>query len=553
MTPVSDIAAACVRAERHRHARAASPGGRAAALRGRAWLAFAGLVLGVFALLAPVPARAASIETLLMPGKVTQAHAKYESECSLCHDRANRERQAALCADCHKEVAADLAARTGFHGKMANAASSQCKSCHGDHQGRDADIVKLDKPGFDHRNTDFQLEGAHRGLACESCHATGKPFRKAPSGCADCHKDDDVHAGQMGAKCTTCHTTLTWTGGKYDHDKAAFKLTGAHDKVECNACHLGGKYKGTPQRCAACHLPDDVHQGSRGDKCAECHTTETWKSAKFDHGKETGFALLGRHSGLDCGACHKQADFKDKLPRTCVGCHKADDAHALRFGEDCKTCHGNDAWKPGPYDHLAKHQFALEGAHADLDCHACHTADVKKQKLGKDCAACHRASDPHGGALGLACDSCHGVQKWKQDIRFDHDLTDWPLMGMHSIVSCGQCHASRAFKGAPKDCIDCHRQNDVHKGGLGKDCAACHTTNGWKSWDFDHARQTGFALSGAHAKAKCVDCHRQPAGLVKLAGDCASCHRKDDIHLGQYGTQCQRCHTTLTFKGARIQ
>ena len=178
---------------------------------------------------------------------------------------------------------------------------------------------------------------------------------------------------------------------------------------------------------------------------------------------------------------------------------------------------------------------------------------MKKQKLGKDCAACHRASDPHGGALGLACDSCHGVQKWKQDIRFDHDLTDWPLMGMHSIVSCGQCHASRAFKGAPKDCLGCHAQDDVHKGGLGKDCAACHTTNGWKSWDFDHARQTGFALSGAHAKAKCVDCHRQPAGLVKLAGDCASCHRKDDIHLGQYGTQCQRCHTTLTFKGARIQ
>jgi hypothetical protein len=38
VTPVSDIAAACVRAERHRHARAASPGGRAAALRARAWL-----------------------------------------------------------------------------------------------------------------------------------------------------------------------------------------------------------------------------------------------------------------------------------------------------------------------------------------------------------------------------------------------------------------------------------------------------------------------------------------------------------------------------------
>ena len=45
---------------------------------------------------------------------------------------------------------------------------------------------------------------------------------------------------------------------------------------------------------------------------------------------------------------------------------------------------------------------------------------------------CH-AGDITG--LARACDSCHGVQKWQQDIRFDHDLTDWPLLGMHSIVA----------------------------------------------------------------------------------------------------------------------
>jgi hypothetical protein len=25
------------------------------------------------------------------------------------------------------------------------------------------------------------------------------------------------------------------------------------------------------------------------------------------------------------------------------------------------------------------------------------------------------------------------------------------------------------------------------------------------------------------------------------------------VHLGQYGRQCQRCHTTISFKGARLQ
>jgi hypothetical protein len=40
---------------------------------------------------------------------------------------------------------------------------------------------------------------------------------------------------------------------------------------------------------------------------------------------------------------------------------------------------------------------------------------------------------------------------------------------------------------------------------------------------------------------------------VKLAGDCASCHARDDVHLGQFGRQCQRCHGSVTFKGARMQ
>jgi cytochrome c2 len=44
-------------------------------------------------LLVGVQARAAGIETLLMPGKVIAGHAKFEQECAKCHDRANRDRQ----------------------------------------------------------------------------------------------------------------------------------------------------------------------------------------------------------------------------------------------------------------------------------------------------------------------------------------------------------------------------------------------------------------------------------------------------------------------------
>ena len=45
-------------------------------------------------------ARAVNPETLLMPGKLSNAHAKYEEDCSDCHDRTDRSRQTPLCLAC---------------------------------------------------------------------------------------------------------------------------------------------------------------------------------------------------------------------------------------------------------------------------------------------------------------------------------------------------------------------------------------------------------------------------------------------------------------------
>ena len=508
-------------------------------------------LLSVAALWAAPHAYGAELETLLMPGKLITAHAKLEQDCTACHDRADRGRQTELCLTCHKEVAGDVRAKAGFHGRLANVSTGQCRACHSDHLGRDADIVKLDAVLFDHRATDFSLEGAHRALSCVSCHQS-KPYRAATSQCGDCHRKDDVHQRQLGEKCGTCHGSATWAGGRLDHDKTAFPLRDAHRELSCDSCHIGGKYSGISNRCVTCHMPDDVHLGSRGDKCADCHTTVEWKTAKFDHARETGFALAGTHARVTCAGCHTSGKLEDALPRDCVGCHRADDAHALRFGDKCSTCHSEEAWEPARFDH-ATTKFALEGAHADIDCHACHTAVSTTQKLPFDCASCHRGDDVHGGKLTAGCDSCHGLVAWKKDIHFDHDLTEFPLLGMHVLGDCAQCHTSKAFKGAEHECASCHTADDVHKGNLGRDCAACHSPNGWSVWEFDHGKQTDFPLTGAHSRLNCADCHRRPASEVKLPKDCGSCHRKDDIHLGQFSNQCQRCHTTLTFKGARIQ
>jgi hypothetical protein len=512
------------------------------------------MTLALLATLLPAShaVRAGSLEKLLMPGEVSKAHADLEEQCASCHDRSDRTRQTSLCLACHKDIAADVKARGGFHGRLPNISTGECKACHSEHLGRDANIVRLVASSFDHGGTDFKLEGAHVALGCEACHAAGKPYRAAPGTCGECHRRDDVHQGGLGANCASCHATVSWRNARFDHGKTRFPLRAAHQQVSCAACHIAGKFRGTPLRCSDCHTPDDVHAGSRGNDCAQCHVESGWKNSRFDHARETGFALEGAHAALDCAGCHRSGKFEDELPRKCVGCHRSADAHATRFGDDCGSCHRSEAWKPANFDHTARAQFALSGVHAKLDCHACHTARVGAPKLPTDCASCHRGDDVHAGALA-ACDSCHSAESWRQDVQFDHDLTDFPLLGMHVLVGCGQCHASRSFAGAPGDCIACHRSSDRHQGSLGKDCAACHSPNGWKLWEFDHDKQTHFPLTGRHASLTCGECHRKPGGTMKLPSDCASCHRDDDLHLGQFGTQCQRCHTTITFQGARIQ
>lgn len=495
----------------------------------------------------------ANVETLLMPGKLSQAHAKYEEDCTHCHDKSDRSRQTTLCLDCHKDIRTDIRSRHGFHGHMSNAQGTACRACHTEHKGRTADIVHFTPGGFDHDLTSFSLKGAHVGIACTSCHKKSEPYRKAKPDCAACHTDQDVHKATLGSDCASCHQPLAWSDTRFDHDRTAFPLHDAHARISCNSCHFGPRFKGTPKRCVECHAPDDVHRGDRGEDCGKCHTQADWKSAKFDHAKETGFALNGAHSDISCTACHATGNYKDRIPKDCNGCHRARDAHAGRFGPDCAACHAEVHWKPVEYDHLKSAHSALVGAHARLGCHDCHTAEAKTQKLGRTCADCHRAQDPHGGDLGTTCDQCHGSVTWRGHVTFDHDLTHFPLLGQHVVVSCPQCHVSLGFKGASRLCIDCHRGEDVHKGGLGEQCQSCHSPNGWKLWEFDHAKETRFALTGAHRRLNCSDCHREPPRKVKLATDCAACHARDDVHVGEFGRQCQRCHTTSSFAAAKIR
>lgn len=496
-------------------------------------------------------AGAAPIESLLMPGDVITGHAKYEKECKKCHRPFSKATQAELCTDCHKKVGEDVKGKKGFHGKNADAGTWECKRCHTDHKGRDFDIIRMDRELFDHGETDFRLEGKHALTECTKCHVKDKLYREAPGICYDCHKDDGPHKGRLGKKCEKCHDAKSWKATDFDHAKTDFPLKGAHKKTSCNKCHPGELYKDIATDCYSCHKLSDVHGGRYGSKCKDCHSPEKWTKTVFDHDK-TKFKLKWKHESVGCDKCHADKGFKKKVPSDCFSCHKNNDEHKGRYGKKCEECHSERSWTKTAFDH-GKTKFKLKAKHEKVECKKCHITPVHEKKTPVKCIGCHGYDDVHKGQEGKLCDKCHSENGWRVKVSFDHDLRDFPLIGLHAIAPCEECHVTAAYKDASAECLKCHKSEDEHKAALGAECGACHNPNGWKLWRFDHDSDTDFKLDGKHEGLKCSACHTQPVKKeVKLSSSCYGCHREEDAHRGRFGMSCDRCHDTESFFDVNI-
>lgn len=508
---------------------------------------FAALVCALS--LGSAPAEAQNvIEKLVAPGDLSLAHEESDATCQSCHASFDKSAQNALCLACHKETAADIRDRKGFHGKAPGLKDAQCKSCHTEHEGAAFDIAAFDRASFDHGLTDYPLAGGHAEVECAECHKAGEKFRKAPSRCIDCHTDDDPHKGELGPQCQSCHSVADWKTVKFDHSKTRFPLFGKHQDATCGACHADQVFRGLPSECIDCHRKDDAHKGAFGADCASCHGADNWTKIEFDHGARTRFSLDGKHASLACASCHTKSLKEPKLQTSCVSCHKKDDSHKGRNGPQCANCHDAFSWTAARFDHNTKTKFPLRGAHKNVRCESCHLQPVTTALPGRACIDCHREDDPHKGGEGEDCAACHNEASWTASVRFDHDLSAFPLLGGHRKAKCEDCHQDKEFAATPTACASCHREDDVHAGGLGAGCGDCHNPNGWAFWEFDHDAQTEFALTGAHKGLKCAACHRAPAGdEVNQSSQCIACHRADDKHRGRYGAACERCHTTASF------
>ena len=506
----------------------------------------------------------------------------------------------AKCEDCHtsKYATAPVAALSKRKsGTPWIGLETSCNSCHKSddiHEGAlkgGCDQCHTAKdwapaPKFDHDDARYRLTGKHADAKCDACHKSSRLALKlsntgekialyrplAYAKCNDCHADP--HKGRLKGSCSSCHETTNWDAidrRDFNHAATRYPLTGKHARVACASCH--GKNNETPTpafaTCAGCHA--DVHRGEAGrDRdCAACHRVAAFTPAAFsvaDHAR-TAYPLQGKHTSTSCSACHTTAPataatrafVRLKMPATtCADCHE--DAHAGQAAVrsavgGCTNCHTVEGFKPSTITVAAhaRFRYALDGAHANATCAACHASDRRGLPLllgqtgrakfafavgDTTCGTCH--VDPHAGRYlsggvraALGCRACHSAATFRPStVTVDaHQQLGYALEGAHRAVACAECHAELKAPGGRGSlklgasgtppipfkqarnatCTGCHAESHGTQFARRKDrgaCESCHTVARFAGAEkFDHEKQTRFKLAGAHATVACAKCH----------------------------------------------
>jgi hypothetical protein len=487
--------------------------------------------------------------------------------CEQCHVGGKYTGTATDCASCHIK---DYNGTTNPNHK-ASGFPTTCDTCH--------TTKGWQNSTFDHAKTAFPLTGFHTQVRCAQCHVGGK-YAGTSTACASCHIDkynqttDPNHkAAGFPTDCSICHTTVDWSGAKFDHSKTKFPLTGQHVNAACLQCHVGGKYAGTSTDCASCHIANynkttDPNHAATGipTTCAVCHNTSGWQPATFDH-SITKFPLTGLHTSVACAQCHVNAKYVG-LPTDCASCHMKDyngttdpNHKTSGFPTDCTICHTTKGWQLSTFNHSTT-GFPLTGVHASTQCASCHV-NGNYNLTSTACVTCHQAdyngtTNPNHKTSNIPtdCSLCHTTTGW-DGAKFDHTkYTIFPLTGKHVNVACLQCHVGGKYAGTATDCASCHisdyngTTNPNHKtGGFPTTCATCHTTAGWQPATFDHS-MTKFPLTGLHTTVTCALCHVNN-NYTSLPTTCSSCHINDyngttnpNHKASGFPTDCTICHTT---------
>ncbi len=218
----------------------------------------------------------------------------------------------------------------------------------------------------------------------------------------------------------------------------------------------------------------------------------------------------------------------------------ADFASHAQFEQQCTLCH--TPW---------------QGIAAEL-CEQCHTTIAEQRQT---------SAGLHGQFVDAQrCQTCHTDHAGREAkitrmslSLFDHDrLTNFSLMTHQTDfdqteMTCDDCHKEAIYTIEAVDCQTCHTQADTpfmaeHVDLFGPTCLECHQGRG-ETTNFNH--NLIFVLDGAHEEATCKSCHAEQQ-FEETPRTCANCHEEPTIHVGQFGLECERCHSTTAWAPAQL-
>jgi predicted CXXCH cytochrome family protein len=258
----------------------------------------------------------------------------------------------------------------------------------------------------------------------------------------------------------------------FDHFTTGFPLDGSHRNTDCERCHVGGIFRGTPRKCSACHAraglvrstPVPVDHILSTPLCEDCHWQTNWDPVRrVDHSQVIG----------SCSSCHNGTS----------GTGKPLDHPPS--SDQCEDCHRPNGWLPAGFDH----------ANVSGNCFSCHNGTTATGK-----------NTMHINTTNV-CEDCHRTIAWVPVIRVDH---------LQVLGLCQTCHDGTTATGKDTDHVP-----------SGDACDDCHSTNAWLPAIFNH---TSPAYPGDHSRPlACTDCHGGNTEVVTwpfaaYQPDCAGCH-----------------------------
>jgi hypothetical protein len=153
--------------------------------------------------------------------------------------------------------------------------------------------------------------------------------------------------------CARCHVTTSFRAfpETFEHRRwTGFALDGQHGRIGCSECHaplfppdeFGRTWQAAlGTSCASCHA--DPHGGQFQvdgvqQDCAKCHRAgDAFAELRFDHDRDSRFALGDAHAGIECTQCHPLFQVGETelvryrpLPSECVDCHGVHEDVLLR-------------------------------------------------------------------------------------------------------------------------------------------------------------------------------------------------------------------------------